>query len=307
MVRCREVWRTIVHTWSQTNKHTDMNRLFRFFLAALVSFVVISCNKVEDASFASCKGVWASDDAEAVITDSLCIFYYRADSTTQAVVEIPSSDFSCKTVFEPGGVVTTTSSDVEPLTFSKKDSVLDICGHSLKKVEDIKTVQPYEMPQCKSGLDVGKCLQAWRLGVRYEISGDKTSCYCEVNTNRHMFVYSVMPSMTYIRAAATRNDDNGTLFFQNIRMMKNQGTEEYTSYMDPDNFNRAKNDLEMDNTKFQPNSCTFSPDGGIYWSLISFEPDVILINGCGETYAVDRPDADSYVEWIEYAPYSSND
>lgn len=46
-----------------------------------------------------------------------------------------------------------------------------------------------------------------------------------------MFVYMVNPSMIYIRAAATRNNNFGTLFFQNIRMMKNNNTGEYTMYI----------------------------------------------------------------------------
>ena len=122
-----------------------------------------------------------------------------------------------------------------------------------------------------------------------------------------MFVYMVSPAMVYIRAAATRNNNNGTLFFQNIRMMKNQNTNEYTMQIEPDNFNITRNDLEIDNSKFQPNACTFNPDGGIYWSLISFEPDLILLNGCGETYEVKRPALESDYEWIEYIPYSEED
>lgn len=131
--------------------------------------------------------------------------------------------------------------------------------------------------------------------------------YCEVNTNRHMFVYMASPSMVYIRADATRNNNNGTLFFQNIRMMKKQNTNEYTMQIEPDNFNITRNDQEIDNSKFRPNECTFNPDDGIYWSLISFEPDLILLNGCGETYEVKRPGFESDYEWIEYVPYSEED
>lgn len=122
-----------------------------------------------------------------------------------------------------------------------------------------------------------------------------------------MFIYMVNQSMVYIRAAAARNNNHGTLFFQNIRMMKNHNTGEYTMYIEPNNLKRSLDDLEIDNTKFQPNSCTFNPDGGIYWSLISFEPDTILINGCGETYKVERPKLGSNLEWIEYAQYSEKD
>lgn len=275
----------------------------KHFLGALI-FLGAAFSASASSGFSPYKGVWSNDGAEAVLTDSICILYYQSDSTMQAILAVPSAGISSKTIFKKDGTVTT-SSDAAPLQISAADGLLSINGHALKKVEDIKIVQPYEKEQCKSKFNVGKCLQEWRLGAGYGLSDDMT--YCEVNTNRHMFVYMVSPAMMYIRAAATRNNNNGTLFFQNIRMMKNQNTNEYTMQIEPDNFNITRNDLEIDNSKFQPNACTFNPDGGIYWSLISFEPDLILLNGCGETYEVKRPALESDYEWIEYVPYSEED
>lgn len=273
---------------------------FLFVVISMVSAVVNATS-----NFSLYKGVWANDSAEVVITDSICIFYIKSGSTMRATLEIPSKKILRTTVFSSKGSVTFPS-DIKPLEISRhSDNSLNICGQILNKVEDIMTVKPYDMPQCKSKLDVGRCLQQWRLGSGYGISGDMI--YCEINTNRHMFVYMVNQSMVYIRAAAARNNNHGTLFFQNIRMMKNHNTGEYTMYIEPNNFKRSLDDLEIDNTKFQPNSCTFNPDGGIYWSLISFEPDTILINGCGETYKVERPKLESNLEWIEYAQYSEKD
>lgn len=273
------------------------------FLLVVISMFSAVVNAA--SNFFLYKGVWANDSAEVVITDSICIYYVKSGSTMRATLEIPSKKILRTTVFSSEGSVTFPS-DIKPLEISRhSDNSLNICGQILNKVEDIKTVKPYNMPQCKSKLDVGRCLQQWRLGSGYGISGDMI--YCEINTNRHMFVYMVNQSMVYIRAAAARNNNHGTLFFQNIRMMKNHNTGEYTMYIEPNNFKRSLDDLEIDNTKFQPNSCTFNPDGGIYWSLISFEPDTILINGCGETYKVERPKLESNLEWIEYAPYSEKD
>lgn len=107
--------------------------------------------------------------------------------------------------------------------------------------------------------------------------------------------------MIYIRAAATANNNNGTLFFQNIRMMRNDNTGEITSYIEPDNYNIAANNLNIDNSKFNPDACVFSPDGGIYWSFISFTPDQIQLNGCGETYYIKR--TDQFDEYFKYIPY----
>ncbi|MDE5688206.1 MAG: hypothetical protein K2I18_06225 [Paramuribaculum sp.] len=273
-------------------------------LVFAIAMIVAACTAKAATDLSAYRGVWSSNDAEAVITDSICIFYYQADSTMQAILAIPSADFFSKTIFSKDGKVMTIN-DSQSLDISKTDGELNIGGRTLKKVESINTVKPYEIEPCTSKFDVGKCLQQWRLGAGYGISDNMI--YCEVNTNRHMFVYMVSPSMVYIRAAATRNNNNGTLFFQNIRMMKNQNTGEYTMAIVPDNFKVSRNDLEIDNTKFNPDACTFSPDGGIYWSLISFEPDLILLNGCGETYEVKRPPLSTDSEYFEYVPYSPED
>lgn len=269
----------------------------------LVVMALALCTADASTVFSNHRGVWSSDSAEAVLTDSICIFFCQTDSIMQAFLEIPAAGISSNTVFAKDGTVTTTS-DNEPLVISEADGILNICGHALRKVEDIKIVAPYEMARCNSRDDVGRCLQQWRLGAGYAVNDEVL--YCEINTNRHMFVYAIQPSMVYIRAAAARNNNNGTLFFQNIRMMKNRNTGEYTMRIKPDSFSISRDDLEIDDNKFKPNCCTFDPDGGIYWSLISFEPDSILLNGCGETYTVSRRPVEADCEYIEYVPYSED-
>lgn len=276
-----------------------MNKFLYFTL------LIFLCSSAEaHNSLSSYKGVWSANNAEAVITDSICIFFCQENNAMKAILEIPTAKISSSTIFTQDGTATTTTSNT-PLDITKTHEGITILGYNLKKVENIKTVKPYDMPQCKSKLDVGKCLQMWRLGAGYGIS-DKT-IYCEVNTNRHMFVYMVNPSMTYIRAAATRNNNLGTLFFQNIRMMKNNNTNEFTMYIQPHNYTFTRNDIEIDNSKFQPNSCTFNPDGGIYWSLISYEPNLITLNGCGETYQVKWHEIEADMEYFEYIPYSGKE
>ena len=270
----------------------------------LILFLALFCQANASTDFSPYKGVWSNDSAEAVVTDSICIFYCRDDSVMTAFLEIPSAGISSKTVFANDGTVTTTS-DNQPLAVTAANGGINICGQLMKKVETITIVRPYDMPRCESGYDVGKCLQMWRLGAGYGLSDDMI--YCEINTNRHMFVYMVSPSMIYIRAAAVRNSNQGTLFFQNIRMMKNNNTGEYTMSILPQNYSFTLNDIEIDKSKFQPNTCTFSSVGGIYWSLISSEPDLILLNGCGETYRVKRPEIDPDMEYFEYLPYSADD
>lgn len=265
--------------------------------------LVLCCSARATTNLSALTGVWSADNAEAVITDSICIFYCQKDSVMKAFLEIPTAGISSKTIFMQDGSVITTS-DNAPLEITNTSSGITISGIPLKKVEDINPVKPYELPQCNSKFDIGKCLQIWRLGAGYGKSEEMI--YCEVNTNRHMFVYMVSPSMTYIRAAATRNNNLGTLFFQNIRMMKNNNTNEFTMYFQPNNYTFTLNDLYIDNTKFQPNSCTFDTNGGIYWSVISSEPNLILLNGCGETYQVKRHEIESDMEYFEYVPYSDD-
>lgn len=270
----------------------------------IILFCAISVVSVSAATdYSPYRGVYASDTAEAVITDSVCIVYFQHDSTMQAIIEVPAINMRHKAVFAADGTVSFPA-EVEPLAIRRLGDVLDINGLDLEKVEEIVTVGPYEMGECSSDFEVGRCLQEWRLGVSCGVADGLP--VCEINTNRHMFVYMVLNSgMVYIRAAAARNNNRGTLFFQNIRMMKNQNTGEYTMFIMPGNLAFAKADLEMDNSKFRSDACTFDPAGGIYWSLISFEPENILLNGCGETYRVPRPQKDGrLVEWIQYEPYS---
>lgn len=219
----------------------------------------------------------------------------------KAYLDVPSYGIHSRTTFADSFFVT---EDSEPLKLTLAGDTLIIGGKKMVKVEDISVCEPYERKQATSDHEIGDRLQEWRLGAAYGREKDFT--FCEINTNRHMFVYITNPGMTYIRAAAARNNNNGTLFFQNIRMMSNSNTGELTSVMMPGNLSIAKNDLEIDNSKFSKDSCTFSPDGGIYWSLISYSPDEILINGCGETYKVIRKATpqtkDEYFRFKEYAP-----
>lgn len=276
----------------------------RLFFAFLLAFVIHSISFASD--FSKYRGVWASNDAEAVVTDSVCIFFEKTPTGLRAFLNVPTRDiYSCTTYKDSTFVVETTA----PLILI--DEVRTINGAAVKTlrigdkvmsmVEEITTCKPYEKSCANSRSDIGKCLQEWRLGAKFGKDGDVFMC--EVNTNRHMFVYMVNAHMIYIRAAATANNNNGTLFFQNIRMMRNSNTGEITSYIEPENYNIAANDLMIDNSKFNPNACVFNPDGGIYWSLISFTADQIQINGCGETYYINR--IDQFEEYFKYIPYET--
>lgn len=220
----------------------------RLFFAFLLAFVIHSISFASD--FSKYRGVWASNDAEAVVTDSVCIFFEKTPTGLRAFLNVPTQEiYSCTTYKDSTFVVETTApliliDDVKTINGAAVKT-LRIGDKVMSKVEEITTCKPYEKSCANSRSDIGKCLQEWRLGAKFGKDGDVFMC--EVNTNRHMFVYMVNTHMIYIRAAATANNNNGTLFFQNIRMMRNNNTGEITSYIEPDNYNIAANDLMIDN------------------------------------------------------------
>ena len=88
--------------------------------------------------------------------------------------------------------------------------------------------------------------------------------------------------MIYCRAARIRSNNKGTCFAQNIRLMNNAN--EHTAMFADNNMELTSSELILDSTKFDTTRCVFA-EQGIYWSLMKFSSDEILIHGCGgETY-----------------------
>ncbi len=148
---------------------------------------------------------------------------------------------------------------------------------------------------------VGQCLQYWQLGTA-EKSLDPKDFWLEIGTNRHVFVFIENPHQVYCRAARIRHNNNGSVFAQNIRLMVSQSNTDV--YMSKDNVKTAKADINIDNSLFKPNVCSFENDG-IYWSFISCEPDKIKVNGCGQVYTFERPTMNDkkLIEWFKYSGY----
>ena len=273
-------------------------------ILGLVLFAAVSGGSLFASNFSQFLGVWASDEAEAVVTDSACIFFEQTPLGLRAYCNVPTRALYSRTCYKDSTFVVDTT---EPLVLKEEEMTVNgvnqrclrIGDKVMRKVEDIITCPPYEKAPAKSITDIGRCLQEWRLGAKFGKKEDV--CMCEINTNRHMFIYLINPYMTYIRAAATANNNHGTLFCQNIRMMRNNNRGEMTSYMAPDNYAVASNNLKIDNSLFNPSACAFTKDGGIYWSFISFTTEQIQINGCGETYYINRDDPCE--EYFKYIPY----
>ena len=73
-------------------------------------------------------------------------------------------------------------------------------------------------------------LTEWRLGAWVKVDKTTNDIDAAVNTPSNMFVYNIENGMYYLRAARIENVNEGTLFYQNIRLMKNPNTKERTVY-----------------------------------------------------------------------------
>lgn len=245
------------------------------------------------------KGVWANASSEFVQTDSVLVYFTRNDSIDQksATLIIPSRNVNRTTVFTPDTILIC---EGEPLNVDVDGSSIRVNGEPMYLIENINVVEPYRLFEASS-FNVADCLQQWQLGTRV-IMLDGDFCHVMIDTNNNSFMYMISPGMSYIRAASLRHTNKGSVFLQNIRMMKNINTGEYTHYSAPDNYKLLRNLPDIDASKFNPNTCVFSNEG-IYWSLVSCEPRRIVLNGCGEEYIYEPAAADDDVlEWIEFVP-----
>lgn len=268
------------------------------FLILLMMFTVM-------ASFAvpvlnpGARGVWANATSELVQTDSVLIYFTRNDSlqAQSATLIIPTCRIQMTTVFTPDTILI---NEAEPLDIVAWKDSISVNGSPLYLIENINIVNPYPQFEANAS-NIASCLQQWQLGTRLML--DDNFCQVMIDTNNNSFMYMVSPQMIYIRAASLRHTNKGSVFLQNIRMMRNMNTGEYTHYSADDNYALLKNLPAIDISKFNPNACTFAEEG-IYWSFISSEPQRIILNGCGEEYiySPNKTDGNDILEWIEYVP-----
>jgi len=242
--------------------------------------------------------VWANTTSELVQTDSILIYFTRNDSlnTKSATLIIPSRHINQTTIFTPDTILT---KDGVPLNIEANSNSITVNGEPMHLIETINIVKPYKQLEANAS-NIADCLQQWQLGTRVILNDDYWQIM--IDTNNNSFIYMVSPQMSYIRAASLRHTNKGSVFLQNIRMMKNMNTGEYTHYSAPDNYTLLKNLPEIDASKFVPNTCTFANEG-IYWSYVSSEPQRITLNGCGEEYSyMPTKEDDNIMEWIEFVP-----
>ena len=280
------------------------SRLFTA-LAALLLAATVGAARAQETDFGKYRGVWAGMKSEAVFTDSVMMYFHRdtLSDTGYGALRVPSRGIDMLTTFAKDTILFGKTPDYR--IHATPDGALCIGGDTLKKVESIDITQPYDMPQAATKLDIGRCLQEWQLGTVIETSGKDVLVM--VGTNRNSFMYNIGGGMVYLRAAAMLQCNEGSLFIQNIRMMKNPNTGERSNIFFYDSHEFLTNLPAIDISKFDPTRCVFAGDMFIYWSYLSHTPDEIKLNGCGETYTFQRPrkDEPGLIEWLKYEPYKA--
>ncbi len=280
------------------------SRLFTA-LAALLLAATVGAARAQETDFGKYRGVWAGMKSEAVFTDSVMMYFHRdtLSGTGYGALRVPSRGIDMLTTFAKDTILFGKTPDYR--IGITPNGTLCIGNDTMKKVESIDIVQPYDMPQAATKLDIGRCLQEWQLGT--VVNTDGNSVQVMVGTNRNSFMYNVGGGMVYLRAAAMLQCNEGSLFIQNIRMMKNPNTGERSNIFFYDSHEFLTNLPAIDISKFDPTRCVFAGDMFIYWSYLSHTPDEIKLNGCGETYTFQRPrkDTPELIEWIKYKPYKA--
>ena len=274
-------------------------------MAALLLAATVGAARAQETDFGKYRGVWAGMKSEAVFTDSVMMYFHRdtLSGTGYGALRVPSRGIDMLTTFAKDTILFGKTPDYR--IHATPDGALCIGNDTLKKVESIDITQPYDMPQAATKLDIGRCLQEWQLGTVIETSGKDVLVM--VGTNRNSFMYNIGGGMVYLRAAAMLQCNEGSLFIQNIRMMKNPNTGERSNIFFYDSHEFLTNLPAIDIPKFDPTRCVFAGDMFIYWSYLSHTPDEIKLNGCGETYTFQRPrkDTPELIEWLKYEPYKA--
>lgn len=202
--------------------------------------------------------------------------------------------------------------DEEFLKLNKNNNILTLNSYysnNLKFVQIEKiTVTDFKIAEKASENTIGKCLTEWSLGSGFIEDDEDHNFTVEIHTNQHSYIFSQNnwkgDKFLYCRAAKIRSNNNGSVFAQNIRLMKNNN--EFTAKMVEDNLLTSKQDIVIQNDLFNPKSCVFVNDGKeIYWSLKDFSENEIILNGCaGEEYKHSRPKTkDKNFECYKYESY----
>ena len=301
-----------------------MKKVVLMFIPALICGVVVICygfgtNDIT-TDLSPYYGVWANADCEFVQAEKYTLFFERNNGKISTILR--QNERSGNTVYSKffaGFIFDMKTKEYEKITPSKENEKIPIDDYIILKDGQLKVLQaaqvqtlqlvekldvcpPYEMPFADS-TNIGKCLHNWQIGV-FEHDTNPESLHIEIGTNKHSYIFYFMPNMLYCRASRIRHNNHGSMVDQggNIRLMINAS--EKTVSMVNNNLQVITSDIEIINSKFKPDVCSYEKDG-IYWSVISYTPNEVKLNGCGAIYTYGRPNIDDkkVAEWFVYKIY----
>lgn len=274
-----------------------MRKFVVSFCALLIAICVCAFKENERQT-----GVWVSDEAELLLTDKVLMYFEKqSDDAVSVMIKIDSiaDDY---TLFSKDTIIRQSCPEDFTIEYVSDNEVL-VGRRKLVKAENIEICEPYDMSAANDSTEIADRLTEWRLGTTVGVDKTTKDIVVEVNTPKNMFIYYILNGMYYLRAARIENVNEGTLFYQNIRLMKNPNTTESTVYFSSNNQNEVLGTLEINMDGFKPGVCYFEPNGGIYWSYTSHTPDQIILNGCaGDTYYINRRSANdqNLFEWFKF-------
>ena len=278
-----------------------MKNLGRCLYALLVAICMLACKDNNTAN--ECQtGVWVSDKAELLLTDKIVMYFEKqSDDAVMAMIKVDSIAEDC-ILFNKDTIIRQSIPENFAIKHISSNEIM-ANGQKMVKAETVEMCEPYDMIAATDSNVLADRLTEWRLGATVGFNKETKEIAVEVNTPKNMFIYYIAGGMYYLRAARIENVNEGTLFYQNIRLMKNPNTQERTVYFSQNNQSEVMGGLEINMDGFKPEACYFDPNGGIYWSYTSHTPDQIILNGCaGDTYYINRRKADdkNMFEWIKY-------
>lgn len=259
----------------------------------------------------SFRGVWANAICELVQTDSVFLYFEKhiSDGSSSSTLIVPSRKINMTATFYPDSTIKMKYGHTFNTKLGKDGNVIYVEKQKLQRIEKIETVQRYEMPSMRGMNELAERLQEWRLGVYLEFDPQTKEVHLTIGTNRHSFQYSIYNGMCYLRAAALQNCNKGSVFSQNIRLMKYPTSGEYTIFHVDDNVDFLQNLPLVDTTLFSPDFCILSPTQ-IYWYYKSHNFDLIELYGCkGDIYKIRRHSPNErfqLMEWIKYKKEETN-
>ena len=278
-----------------------MRNLVICFCTLIIAICTCACESNNDV-IEHQTGVWVSDKAELLLTDKIMMYFEKqSDDAVLVMLKVDSITEDC-TLFSKDTIIRQSIPEDFAMKHISSNEII-VNGQKMVKAETIEMCEPYDMTAANDSNALADRLTEWRLGAWVKVDKTTNDIDAAVNTPRNMFVYNIENGMYYLRAARIENVNEGTLFYQNIRLMKNPNTKERTVYFSPNNQNEVLGALDINLDGFKPGTCYFDPNGGIYWSYMSHTPDQIILNGCGgDTYYINRKLAGdkNMFEWIKY-------